>query len=85
MNFKNVGAYRPRFGGCHNLEEYNFPGHGCENFRHELCVNSARFGSLKNYLCQGHRLLADGGDKTSDVEGKKLRVVDEGRYSIRHL
>jgi hypothetical protein len=61
MNFRNIGAYRPRLGGGgHILEVHNFPAHGCENFRYELCVDPARFGSLKDYNCQGHRLLADG-------------------------
>lgn len=48
-------------------------------------MNSAPFASLKNYDFQRHRLLADGGDKTSDVEVKKLRTVDQGRYRIKHM
>jgi hypothetical protein len=76
---RNISFIYAKAGGCHILE-YNFPGHGCENIRYELCVNSARFGSLKNYGRQGRRLFADGEDKTSEVEGKKLRTVDEGRY-----
>ena len=71
--------------GCRasRFRKNNLPGHGRENLIYEFCVSCLKNYDYQLLLRHGTALACGWRRQTSDVEGKKPRTVDEGRFRSR--